>query len=221
MASEAQIRANRENAQKSCGPKTEAGRAASSQNAATHRMFAYNPVAGPEDEREYQTLLECLRDQYLPQTDIEMDCIFMMADARWRYLRACQEERALYNLDFKKHGAAEPASYDRAEALIRLMEGKHLQYSRRCQSMFDRKYQKALAELRRLQAERRRPEPEPEINDPLDMTQEQMQAYLAAKQAHYEAEGLLTPSSRNQSLAGEIGFISANPGMQPNSSNRR
>ncbi len=42
MASEAQISANRQNAEKSTGPRTDEGKAVASQNAVKHGLFAIN-----------------------------------------------------------------------------------------------------------------------------------------------------------------------------------
>lgn len=52
MATRKQIRANRKNARKSTGPKTEAGKAASSTNALSHGLAAAETVVLPEEEPE-------------------------------------------------------------------------------------------------------------------------------------------------------------------------
>jgi hypothetical protein len=44
MATEAQIKANQQNAQKSTGPRTAEGKAAVSRNAVKHGLFASDPV---------------------------------------------------------------------------------------------------------------------------------------------------------------------------------
>jgi hypothetical protein len=53
VTTEAQIKANRQNAQKSTGPKTEEGKAAVSQNAVKHGMFSDSLIAG-ENEADYE-----------------------------------------------------------------------------------------------------------------------------------------------------------------------
>ena len=58
--SEAQLAANRANAQKSTGPRTEEGKAASSQNAVKHGLYAYTDVLEGETREAF---LE-LRDDY-------------------------------------------------------------------------------------------------------------------------------------------------------------
>ena len=54
MASVAQIRANRLNAQKSTGPRTAEGKAAASQNAAKHGLLAEQVVIKGEDPAEFE-----------------------------------------------------------------------------------------------------------------------------------------------------------------------
>ena len=65
MASTAQVLANRANARLSTGPKTEAGKAAVSQNAASHGLssgsFTLLPHENPE---EFNQLLESLNQQF-------------------------------------------------------------------------------------------------------------------------------------------------------------
>jgi hypothetical protein len=53
MSTQAQIKANRQNAQKSTGPKTDEGKAAASQNAVKHGLFAESVIKG-ENEAEYE-----------------------------------------------------------------------------------------------------------------------------------------------------------------------
>ena len=52
MATEKQIQANRNNAKKSTGPRTEQGKAASSQNALKHGLLARDAVLPGEDPAE-------------------------------------------------------------------------------------------------------------------------------------------------------------------------
>jgi hypothetical protein len=53
MASEAQVLANRRNAEKSTGPRTEEGKAASAQNAVKHGLLARQDVISSEDHEEF------------------------------------------------------------------------------------------------------------------------------------------------------------------------
>ncbi len=53
MSTKAQIKANKKNAQKSTGPRTAQGKAAVSQNAVKHGLFAVEPVIFDEDQAEF------------------------------------------------------------------------------------------------------------------------------------------------------------------------
>ena len=74
MASEAQVTANRLNAQKSTGPRTAEGKAAACLNAIQHGLRAQAVVLPGEEPDEYrlyrQRLLEDLRPQDLAETDL-------------------------------------------------------------------------------------------------------------------------------------------------------
>ena len=56
MATEAQILANRRNAQKSTGPRTREGKAAVSQNAIKHGLLARQAVISSESQAELRPL---------------------------------------------------------------------------------------------------------------------------------------------------------------------
>jgi hypothetical protein len=56
MATQKQIEANRRNAQKSTGPKTEAGKATAKFNALKHGMTAEVAVLPHEDKHSYEEL---------------------------------------------------------------------------------------------------------------------------------------------------------------------
>ena len=85
MATTAQVLANRANAQQSTGPKTEAGKAAVSQNATSHGLscarFFFLPHENPED---FATLLAGLEDEYQPESASEKFLITEMARAQWK-----------------------------------------------------------------------------------------------------------------------------------------
>ena len=63
MSTKSQIKANRQNAQKSTGPKTNEGKAAVSQNAIKHGLFAAEAVISGENQADY----EAFHDQYLAE----------------------------------------------------------------------------------------------------------------------------------------------------------
>jgi hypothetical protein len=95
MTSEARIQANRLNAQKSTGPRTPEGKAAVSQNAVTHGLFA--AVAFHQEERdEYARYREGLLRELEPDGIQEMDLAERIVSLSWRLGRAAQHQNAVF-----------------------------------------------------------------------------------------------------------------------------
>jgi len=86
---------NRANSQHSTGPRTEAGKARSSQNATTHGLFAQSVVLAPEDEAAYQQLCQKFFDEYKPANVTEATLVQQLADTSWRLNRILQLEDAV------------------------------------------------------------------------------------------------------------------------------
>ena len=88
MATPAQILASRANAQLSTGPRTEAGKAAVSQNATSHGLsstrFRFLPHENPA---HFAGLLASLEDEHQPETPTEKFLVTEMARAQWRLAR--------------------------------------------------------------------------------------------------------------------------------------
>ena len=107
MATNKQISANRANAQKSTGPKTEAGRQVASRNAVTHGLFAKDVVAAGEDPEIYEALLEALKEEHQPETVMEALIIERLALAFWREKRLARAEKLM--MDSSKQVVDAPA----------------------------------------------------------------------------------------------------------------
>ncbi|MFN7919496.1 MAG: hypothetical protein U0Q16_05330 [Bryobacteraceae bacterium] len=131
-ATAAQNEANRANAQKSTGPRTAEGKAASSKNAVTHGLFSATFAVAPEDRDEFDLLLELQREELLPQ-GINEELVFSnLVQAAWKTEKTRRLEAA---------------------ALLEQNEAKLDKYTRYA-AQFERAYYRALAELRKLQTER-------------------------------------------------------------------
>ncbi len=92
--SEAQLNANRLNAQKSTGAKTAAGHAASSMNALTHGFCSLKALL-PDDSREaYDQLIASYLERHNPQTDEERELVHLISNNFWRLLKVPAEEQA-------------------------------------------------------------------------------------------------------------------------------
>ena len=75
MATEAQIKANQENAKKSTGPLTEEGKQRSSMNAMTHGIFSTIPLLPGENLEQFKLLEEEIIKAYQPMD--AMECLLV------------------------------------------------------------------------------------------------------------------------------------------------
>ena len=93
-ATKAQIRANRENAKKSTGPRTEEGKARVSLNALKHGLLARDAVLPSEDPAEFDRQLRDLEHDLRPENSLEFELVRQIADAQWRMRRLVRIETA-------------------------------------------------------------------------------------------------------------------------------
>jgi hypothetical protein len=96
MSSENQIRANRENARHSTGPKTPEGKARSSLNATRHGLLARQLVLPVEDRAQYLELLAAFEDEYQPASPTETVLVHQLAAAQWRLQRLTRIETGFF-----------------------------------------------------------------------------------------------------------------------------
>ena len=92
MATDKQIAANRANAQKSAGPKTDQGKAVASQNAVKHGALSSVAIAEHEDEDLYTAMLTALIEDHDPQTTIERQLVERLTLLFWREIRLAKAE---------------------------------------------------------------------------------------------------------------------------------
>jgi hypothetical protein len=88
MATPAQIQANRANAQKSTGPRTEEGKARSSGNSLRDGFRSQSVLLPSDDPAAYNDLLAELTGHFEPACLTEQRAVREMADAEWRLRRA-------------------------------------------------------------------------------------------------------------------------------------
>ena len=99
MSSAAQIDANRENAQRSTGPASDAGRATSSQNARTHGLRSpYLTYSSLEEQKQFDEWCAGLRACLLPGTEIEEELFRQMTIHGWKARQGEALYTACYNL---------------------------------------------------------------------------------------------------------------------------
>jgi hypothetical protein len=94
--SERKILANRRNALRSTGPKTERGKRTISRNAIQHGFLAREVVItagdGEESLEEFHALVESLGNTYLPAGVVEEALVQTIATAPWRKARVIRAE---------------------------------------------------------------------------------------------------------------------------------
>jgi hypothetical protein len=104
MISEKQLAANRENAQKSTGPKTPRGKAIVARNAVKHGIFSQDivPVGGDREGAAYARMLAGLRDSLKPEGQMEHSLVEKIAVDTWRLRRTVAYEAAAVRQEVEK-----------------------------------------------------------------------------------------------------------------------
>ena len=92
MATRAQIKANRNNAKKSTGPRTEEGKTRVANNALKHGLLARDTVLPGEDPAEFDSQLSALEADLQPANSLEFEPVRQIADAQWRMRRLTRLE---------------------------------------------------------------------------------------------------------------------------------
>ena len=154
---------NRANAQKSTGPRTEAGKQRSKLNALRHGLTGQTVVLPTEDHSAYQRHSQSFLDEYGPKGATETQLVQSLIDTSWRMNRAAAVETNLFSLGITEMEDRVRASHPDAEAALAMALifrenarafSQISVYSQR----LARQFQNTLAQLRELQDERRRRE---------------------------------------------------------------
>jgi hypothetical protein len=106
--SEAQLEANRLNAQKSTGPQTPEGKAASAGNATKHGYFSQAVLIKGEDPAEFREVLEQYVLALHPNTVVERELVERIVASIWKRMRLQKLEAAFWKAPsfFPNHGGA-------------------------------------------------------------------------------------------------------------------
>jgi hypothetical protein len=134
MSTEAQIHANRENAQKSSGP-SEIGKQASSQNRVSHGLTRHNGffnLLASESIFGFERLLESMLEEHQPTTETEGILVNAMVESHWLANRAQNladscfngagqvEDQKLFALYLRYHTTHTRAFYKSLNELLKL-----------------------------------------------------------------------------------------------------
>lgn len=160
--SEAQLAANRGNAQLSTGPTSDAGKTTSSLNAVKTGLTGRTVLLPADDAEAYRRHIAAYDAEYKPVGLRECELVQSLADTQWRLNRIPGLESAIYAL-----GHIEPLSGTVDEPTL-LSEAKiqrelttHLKYEKSLRNLqlqearLIRRYKSEISELRDLQKERR------------------------------------------------------------------
>ena len=134
--SPARLAANRQNAQHSTGPTTTAGKLASSRNSLKHGLASGTLIIPGENRADFEALHHALLEEHQPANATEDLLIHEMAQSWWLAQRAIRLQNECFT---------ESALDERRLSLL-------IRY----QTTHQRAFHKALADLSRLQKERRR-----------------------------------------------------------------
>jgi hypothetical protein len=172
MRTHSQIEASRRNGAQSRGPATSAGKAASSQNATTHGLYAKTTVLASESQADFDELREAFFERFLPADLVELELLDGMVKTRWLIRRL---DRIITTaLDFEvdrcipqvsKEIANPDADAFQLRAHEVLTDNRRLEAWTRMQERLERKFDRHLRNLTRLQKQRNHKN-EPELSGP-------------------------------------------------------
>jgi hypothetical protein len=98
MTSYRQIEANRRNALRSTGPKTESGKQVSRCNALRHGLTAETIICVLEDADDYKAFEAGITADYDAQSAVERELVLRLASILWRLRRATAMETGLFEI---------------------------------------------------------------------------------------------------------------------------
>src|SRR6516164_4940136 len=98
MSSYRQIDANRRNALRSTGPRTEAGKQQSRRNALRHGLTAETIIGLLEDAEDYTAFEAAIIADYDAQSAVERELVLRLASVLWRLRRATTMETGLFEI---------------------------------------------------------------------------------------------------------------------------
>jgi hypothetical protein len=125
MTTYRQIEANPRNAQRSTGPRTEAGKHSSRCNAVRHGLTAGTVIGALEDAEDYKAFEAAIIADYDAQSAVERELVLWLASILWRLRRATTMETGLFEIqaqhlrDYGQNRRVALKSHDIIHALFR------------------------------------------------------------------------------------------------------
>jgi hypothetical protein len=151
---------NKANAQHSTGPRTEAGKQRSKMNAFRHGLTGQTVVLPAEDHAAYERHSQSFLDEYQPQGATETQLAQSLIDTSWRLNRAAAVETNLFSLGITEMEDRIRANHPEAEAALAMALAfrEHMRAFASISAQrqrLARQFERTLAQLRQIQAERR------------------------------------------------------------------
>ena len=119
MASTKQLEANRANAKKSTGPRSEGGKARSRLNSRKHGLTATTLIIVGEHSDDFDQLRAELMDEHDPQSALEAELVERLAGILWRLRRVPFFEAAIIDVHGGDEDEADEISDEEKRRLIR------------------------------------------------------------------------------------------------------
>jgi hypothetical protein len=154
---------NKANAQKSTGPRSEAGKQRSSLNALRHGLTGQTVVLPTEDHSAYQRHSQAFLDEYRPKGATETQLVQSLLDTCWQLNRASAVETNLFSLGITESEDRIRATHPDAENALALALA-YREHNRAFANIgiyrqrLTREFERTLILLRQIQSERRQNE---------------------------------------------------------------
>jgi hypothetical protein len=157
---EAQLHANRRNAEKSTGPRTNEGKHRARLNGLRHGLTGQTVVMPHEDRQAFDRHTAQILESLQPKTDRERDLVHAIANDQWRLHRAGAIEHNIFALGAQTHpvkieGADRSANAALTQAQTFLDDAKQLNLLTLYESRINRTLQRNFNELHALQTDRK------------------------------------------------------------------
>ena len=158
--SEAQLAANRQNAQHSTGPTSEAGKARVGLNAVKTGLTGRTILLTVEEAPAYETLMNDLQQAHEPVGILEQSLVQSLVDITWRLDRIPGLEYAYVSLGYGEIYANNPEAYLNTpqlilEAKVRMLYEKEFRNLKLQENRLTSRREKELKELKALQEVRK------------------------------------------------------------------
>ncbi len=153
MATEAQVAANRRNAEHSTGPRTPEGKRRVSRNAITHGLDCREVVLPGEDRAGFDQYRQAMLADHLPVGAEEQDCLERMVACQWRIQRTWRAEAQIHAQAGRRLGFPADAG---TVVLFDQQNEKGFAYLDRKEANLSRIYERSSRRLQSLQDLRRK-----------------------------------------------------------------